>query len=38
VYIEQGAVLAISADIATIGRQSAGLAMMVDQGKMLTGV
>jgi putative ABC transport system substrate-binding protein len=37
VYIEQGAVLAISADIATIGRQSAGLAMMVDQGKMPVG-
>jgi len=37
VYIEQGAVLAISADIATIGRQSAGLAMMVDQGKMPAG-
>lgn len=34
VYIEQGAVLSISADIATIGRQSAGLAMMVDQGKV----
>ena len=37
VYIEQGAVLAISADIATIGRQSAGLAMMVDQDKIPTG-
>lgn len=37
VYIEQGAVLAISADIATIGRQSAGLAMMVNQDKMPTG-
>ncbi|MDP1771292.1 MAG: ABC transporter substrate binding protein [Methylobacter sp.] len=37
VYIEQGAVLAISADIATIGRQSAGLAMMVDQGKVPAG-
>lgn len=37
VYIEQGAVLAISADIATIGRQSAGLAMMVNQDKMSAG-
>lgn len=37
VYIEQGAVLAISADIATIGRQSAGLVMMVDQGKVPAG-
>jgi putative ABC transport system substrate-binding protein len=34
VYIEQGAVLSISADIATIGRQSAGLAMMVGQDKV----
>lgn len=37
VYIEQGAVLAVSADIATIGRQSAGLAMMVDQDKVPRG-
>ncbi|MCK9397837.1 MAG: hypothetical protein M0Q44_19885 [Methylobacter sp.] len=31
VFIEHGAVLAISADIATIGRQSANLAMMMDK-------
>ena len=37
VYIEQGAVLAISADIATIGRQSAGLAIMMDQNKLPEG-
>lgn len=37
VYIEQGAVLAISADIATIGRQSAGLAMMMDKDKVPAG-
>jgi putative ABC transport system substrate-binding protein len=37
VYIEQGAVLAISADIATIGRQSAGLAMLVDHNKVPAG-
>lgn len=34
VFIEQGAVLSISADIATIGRQSAGLAIMVDKDKV----
>lgn len=33
VYIDQGAVLAISADIATIGRQSANLAMVADNDK-----
>lgn len=37
VFIEQGAVLAISADIATIGRQSAGLAMMMDKNKVSAG-
>ncbi|MCK9636160.1 MAG: hypothetical protein M0R41_07765 [Methylobacter tundripaludum] len=34
VFIEHGAVLAISADIATIGRQSANLAMMMDKDKV----
>ncbi|MGZ4968496.1 MAG: ABC transporter substrate-binding protein [Methylobacter sp.] len=34
VFIEQGAVLAISADIATIGRQSANLALMIDKDKL----
>lgn len=37
VYIEQGAVLSISADIATIGRQAASLALMADQGKVPSG-
>lgn len=37
VYIEQGAVLTISADIATIGRQSAGLAIMIDKNKVSAG-
>ncbi len=37
VYIEQGAVLAISADIATIGRQSANLAMVADNDKAPVG-
>lgn len=37
VYIEQGAVLSVSADIATIGRQAAGLALMADQGKVPSG-
>jgi putative ABC transport system substrate-binding protein len=37
VYIKQGAVLSISADIATIGRQSAGLALLVDQDKVPEG-
>jgi putative ABC transport system substrate-binding protein len=37
VFIEQGAVLAISADIATIGRQSASLAMLMDKDKVPTG-
>ena len=37
VYIEQGAVLTVSADIATIGRQSAGLAMMMDKDKVPAG-
>jgi putative ABC transport system substrate-binding protein len=37
VYIEQGAVLAVSADIATIGRQSASLAMMMDKGSVPAG-
>ncbi len=37
VFIEQGAVLAISADIATIGRQSASLAMMMDKDKVPAG-
>lgn len=34
VFIEQGAVLAISADLATIGRQSASLALMMDKDKV----
>ncbi|MCK9398121.1 MAG: hypothetical protein M0Q44_21355 [Methylobacter sp.] len=37
VFIEHGAVLAISADIATIGRQSASLAMMMDKDKVPAG-
>jgi putative ABC transport system substrate-binding protein len=37
VFIEHGAVLAISADIATIGRQSASLAMMIDKDKVPAG-
>jgi putative ABC transport system substrate-binding protein len=37
VFIEQGAVLAISADIATIGRQSANLALMMDKDKVPAG-
>jgi putative ABC transport system substrate-binding protein len=37
VYIEQGAVLSISADIATIGRQSASLAVMMSQDKVPAG-
>ncbi|HEY8218868.1 MAG TPA: ABC transporter substrate binding protein [Methylobacter sp.] len=37
VYIEQGAVLAISADLATIGRQSANLALMMDKDKVPEG-
>ncbi|MDI1276123.1 ABC transporter substrate binding protein [Methylobacter sp.] len=37
VFIEQGAVLAISADLATIGRQSASLALMVDKDKVPEG-
>lgn len=37
VYIEQGAVLTVSADSATIGRQSAGLAIMIDKDKVPTG-
>lgn len=37
VFIAYGAVLAISADIATIGRQSASLAMMIDKDKVPAG-
>jgi len=37
VYIEHGAVMAISADLATIGRQSASLALMMGKGKMPEG-
>ncbi len=37
VFIEQGAVLAVSADTATIGRQSASLAMMIDKNKVPAG-
>ena len=37
VFIEQGAVLAISADLATIGRQSANLALMMDKDKVPEG-
>ncbi|TAK64822.1 ABC transporter substrate binding protein [Methylobacter sp.] len=37
VFIEQGAVLAISADIATLGRQSANLALMMDKDKVSAG-
>ncbi len=37
VFIEQGAVLAISADVATIGRQSANFVMMIDKHKLPTG-
>ncbi|MGZ5011042.1 MAG: ABC transporter substrate-binding protein [Methylobacter sp.] len=37
VYIEQGAVMAISADLATIGRQSANLALMMDKDKLPEG-
>lgn len=37
VFIEQGAVLAVSADIATIGRQSASLAMMINKDKVPAG-
>ena len=37
VYIGQGAVLSISADMATIGRQSAGLVMMADNNKASMG-
>lgn len=37
VYIEQGAVLTVSADSATIGRQSASLAMMIDKDKLPAG-
>jgi len=37
VYIEQGAVMAISADLATIGRQSANLALMMDKDKVPEG-
>jgi len=37
VFIEQGAVLAVSADLATIGRQSASLVMMVDKDKVPAG-
>jgi putative ABC transport system substrate-binding protein len=37
VFIEQGAVLAISADFATIGRQSANLALMTDKDKVPEG-
>jgi putative ABC transport system substrate-binding protein len=37
VYIEQGALLAISADPATIGRQSANLALMMDKDQMPEG-
>lgn len=34
VFIAQGAVLAISADMSTIGRQAAGLAIMIDKGEV----
>lgn len=37
VYIEQGAVLAISADAGTIGRQSASLAITMGNAKLPTG-
>jgi putative ABC transport system substrate-binding protein len=37
VYVEQGAVMAISADLATIGRQSASLALMIDKGNVPEG-
>lgn len=37
VFIEQGAVLTISADIATIGRQSANLALMINKDKVPEG-
>lgn len=37
VFIEQGAIMAISADIATIGRQSGSLALMIDKDKVPVG-
>jgi putative ABC transport system substrate-binding protein len=37
VFIEQGAVLAVSADIETIGRQSASLALLMDKDKVPSG-
>lgn len=37
VYIEQGAVMAITADLATIGRQSANLTLMMDKDKVPEG-
>jgi putative ABC transport system substrate-binding protein len=37
VYIEQGAVMAVSADLATTGRQSASLALMIDKDKVPEG-
>jgi putative ABC transport system substrate-binding protein len=37
VFIEQGAILAISADVATIGRQSANFVMMIDNHKLPAG-
>lgn len=37
VFIEQGAVLAISADSATLGRQSANFVMMINSHKLLAG-
>jgi putative tryptophan/tyrosine transport system substrate-binding protein len=37
VFVEQGAVLAISADVATIGRQSANFVMMIDNRKLPAG-
>lgn len=37
VFIEQGAIMAISADIATIGRQSGSLALMIEKDKVPAG-
>lgn len=37
VFIEQGAVLTMSGDVATIGRQSAGLALMIGKDKVPSG-
>jgi putative ABC transport system substrate-binding protein len=37
VFIEQGAVLAVSADVETIGRQSASLALLMDKDKVPSG-